>query len=107
MNRDISLGIYEDIFDNNKVVFAFYSKDEVLLKRFSGIYNRTYNISLVPEWSDEWKEGSLNRRFSSNEFFDQVEAAFKEELNRYIYVSGLVLEKRDAVISAESASGDV
>jgi len=92
-DEKVSLGIYEDIFETNKVVIAFYSTEKDLLVKFREAYTRKYKSRLTFKWYDEWNEGYLKRHFSRVEFFDHVEARFTEELNRFRNVSKVILDE--------------
>lgn len=92
-DNKISMGLYEDIFHTHDVVIAYYSNDKEVLEKYAQCYQRSYNYSLRMEWDERYTEGWLERSFPRNEFFDEVELKFKEELKRYLHtleISGIV-----------------
>ena len=91
-DEKISMGLFEDVFGNtHDVVIAYYSNDKALLERFEELYKQNYNCSLLMEWDPRYVEGWLGRNFPRKEFFDEVKAKFKEELNRYLHIKELII----------------
>lgn len=102
-DEKISMGLYEDIFQTHDIIIAYYSNDKLLLERYEKVYNQNYNCSLKTGWDERYKEGLFKRRIPRNEFFDGVEAKFKEELNRYIKTIKLAVPD----MSLENSSGSI
>ena len=83
--------IFLQIFQNGAFAKLYFSSNEETMKAFSAAYANEFEAGVTYEWDSEWSEGTLTRRFSRPEFFQNAGAFFKEELRRYLQLKSLTL----------------
>jgi hypothetical protein len=82
----ISIGLYEEIFSENKVCLCFYTKDGAAFRKFCELYQSQSALSTTAEWIDAWSEGYLKVFFDTNQFVQSAGVLFETELIRYLEI---------------------
>jgi hypothetical protein len=82
----ISIGLYEEIFSENKVCLCFYTRDGEAFQKFYELYPSQSAFSTTAEWIDAWNEGYLKLYFDTNQFVQSAGVLFETELIRYLEI---------------------
>lgn len=90
-NNKISIGIYENIFDNfelENVIIEYFSEDRDLLMKFIEIYRK---LNMIPENNSEYIKNDTCEEYywrlsiDKKEFFNKTKEVIKCHIKNYIY----------------------
>ncbi len=81
----VSIGLFEDIVNDNKVVISYFCTDKNKMKDFVEKYN-LYNHSKISwEWNES-NEGIMDIKYDLKYFKENVTTIFEKELKTYLKI---------------------